>query len=626
MRRHARLQRCGTIAAVLLGLAVGSAWHPLAAAAVGAWTPIGPPDGGTVQALAIAPGNFSRVYAGLAGGGVQRSDDLGQTWRPASFGLSNPLVNAVAVDPTHPDLVYAGTQVGFFRSADGGGHWQTSSPVNGLKVHTIVIDPAHPQTVFIGTAKGIYRSDDGGARWKLLTVGLIPPNAFDFEVVALAIDPVDPLQIYAAHIGVRDGLHKTVNGGRTWVTLRRFRVDALAVDPVHDSTVWAAGDDGVWRSTNGGLKWVKVRVEPAHVLLVSPFNPTIVYAANAQNLQFTADAGQTWQTLPAGPRPGGAFALAAHPSLPGQLLAGTTGAGVYRSTDGGTTWTASGRGLVNTAVAEVALDDTDSAIFVAEASGIHRTLDGGAHWDVTSISGAPAVSVADAASEPRTLYAAIGPGTVARTVDGGGSWQTVSSLPASSLAVALDDASTVYAATPQALMKSTDAGVTWTAVFEAGAGGQVNKVVIDPLDPAVVYLIDADELWKSSDRGATWELLLADGGLIGIAIGRSSPRTILVSDSQSVFGSTDGGKIWSVLATQRFFPAALAVDPRNPRILYIGSGGGIERSLDGGRNWRPFNLGLYARGLQQLLFDPGDFQRLYAGTWAAGLFVFDFAH
>ena len=224
------------------------------------------------------------------------------------------------------------------------------------------------------------------------------------------------------------------------------------------------------------------------------------------------------------------------------------------------------------------------------------------------------------------VYAAISPGTVARTVDGGDTWQTVSSLQASSLAVALDDAATLYAATPQALMRSTDGGVTWTAVFEGPAGRRVDKVVIDPLDPAVLYVIDQDQLWKSSDRGLAWELLLSDGGLIGIAIGRSSPRTILVSEGESVFGSTDGGKIWSVLATQRLFPAALAVDPENPLTLYIGSGSGVERSLDGGRTWRPFNLGLYARGLNQLLFDPGDFHRLYAGTSAAGLFVLDFAH
>ena len=252
MRRCARLlqvplQRGGAIAAaLLLGLLGLAAWHPLAAA-VGAWSPIGPPDGATVQALAFAPSDSAIVYAGLAGGGVQRSDDGGATWRPASFGISNPVVNALAVDPVHPDMVYAGTQLGFFRSSDGGKHWQTSNPVNALKVHAIAVDPAHPQVLYVGTAMGIYRSANGGAAWQLLTVGLIPPHKFDFEVVALAIDPIDPKQIYAAHIGVHDGLHKTVNGGRLWVPLRRFRIDALAVDPVRDATVWAAGDDPRWR-------------------------------------------------------------------------------------------------------------------------------------------------------------------------------------------------------------------------------------------------------------------------------------------------------------------------------------------------------------------------------------------
>lgn len=623
-RLQLRLQRGGAIAAVMLGLLSLAAWHPLAAA-VGAWSPIGPPDGATVQALAFAPSDAAIVYAGLAGGGVQRSDDGGLTWRPASFGISNPVVNALAVDPSNPDTVYAGTQVGFFRSGDGGKHWQTSSPVNGLKVHTIAVDPSHPRVLYVGTAMGIYRSANGGAAWQLLTVGLIPPNKFDFEVVALAIDPVDPQQVYAAHIGVHDGLHKTVDGGRAWVALRRLRVDALAVDPVHDSTVWAAGDDGVWRSADGGAKWVKVRVEPAHVLLVDPSDSGRVYAANAQDVQVTTNGGASWQTLPAGPRPGGALALVADPARPGELLAGTTGAGVYRSMDGGESWTASGQGLVNTAVTAVAIDDTDSAIFVGGAAGIYRTLDGGVTWDVTSFDGGSAVAVSASPSDPRTLYAAIGFALVARTVDGGGSWQTVSSLGASALAVSLDDPATLYAATPQALMKSTDGGATWTAVFEAGEGNFVDHVVTDPIDPAVVYLINRGELWKSSDRGATWKILLADGQLIGLAIGRNSPRTVLASDSQSVFGSSDGGKTWRVLATQRPFAAALAVDPQDPRTLYIGSRAGVEQSRDGGANWRPFNRGLYARGLNQLLFDPGNPSRLYAATSAAGLFVFDFA-
>jgi photosystem II stability/assembly factor-like uncharacterized protein len=619
----------------LQGLLAMAAWHPAAAAAapdapsaptalIAGWKPIGPPDGATVQALAFAPSKPAVVYAGLAGGGVQRSDDGGATWRPASFGLGNPVVNSLAVDPTNPDAVYAATQLGFFRSVDGGQSWHTSSPVSGLRAHAVAVDPAQPQIVFLGTVKGLFRSDNRGAAWQLLTVGLIPPNAFDFEVVALATDAVHPSQLYAAHIGVHDGIHKTVNGGRVWVPLRRIRVDALAVDPVQDSIVWAAGDDGVWNSTDGGQKFKKVRVEPAHALLIDPFDHARVYAANAQDVQVTTDGGQTWQTLPAGPLPGGgALTLAADPASPGTLLAGTIGAGVYRSTDGGATWTASGVGLINTAVAGVAVDGTDAALFAAGAAGIYRSEDGGASWDLTVLGGGSAVAIAGAPSQPSTLYAAIvSPSQIVRTKDGGDTWQTVSTVVASSLAVSLDDPATVFAATAQGLMKSADGGATWTTAFN----GPVNRVVADPVDPASIYLFIFGQLWGSRDGGATWSRLLTKGDLLGIAIGRDTPRTILVSGDQSLFGSTNGGRTWSVLQTGLTLPFALAVDPQNSRFLYLGSQIGVEQSTDGGATWHLFNAGLYARGFNQLLFDPNDPFRLYAATAAAGVFIFELPH
>lgn len=617
-----RTLRCGGAAAALLLLQlVGqAAWHP-AAAAVGAWSPIGPPGGGTVTAVAFAPSDASRVYAGLAGGAVQRSDDGGVTWRPSSFGISNPLVHTLAVDPADPDKVFAGTQRGFFRSADGGSSWLTSSPVNALKVHAIAVDPARPRVIYVGTDKGIYRSDDGGARWLQLTVGLIPTVGFDFEVVVLAMDPVAPAEIYAAHIGVRDGLNKTVNGGRSWATLRSFMIDALAVDPVDDTTVWAAGNDGVFKSADGGHTWTKVRLEPAHVLLFDPFGTGRLYAANPQDLQVTTDGGASWQTLGAGSLPGGALSLAADPSQPGRLLAGTAAAGVYGSADHGQSWAASGQGLVNQPAAAVALDDVDAAIFVAAPGGIYRTLDGGATWGLATFAGLDCSAVVTAPSDPRTVYA-VAPGSIAHSLDGGAGWQVASGVQAIDLAVALDDPATVYAATADGLMKSTDGGTHWTTVFKQ----PVFTVAIDPLAPAVVYLLSFNQLWRSADRGDTWTMLLSDGPLLGLAIGHDAPRTILVSDPQSVFGSTDGGKTWSVLARQRLLPLALAVDPLNPMNLYIGSEAGVERSTDGGAHWSLFNRGLYARGLNQLLFDPNDPFRLYAASAAAGVFVFDFAH
>jgi photosystem II stability/assembly factor-like uncharacterized protein len=597
-----------------------------APAAIGTWSPIGPPDGATVRVLAFAPSQPSVVYAGLFGGGVHRSDDGGATWRPAGSGLGNPVVNALAVDPTNPDHVYAATDAGFFRSVNGGGQWRGSDPFGILKCYSLAIDPASPQVLYLGTALGLFRSDSAGAGWQPLTTGLIPAFRHDFEVVALAIDPLRPRIVYAAHLGVHQSVHKTYNGGRMWVQVLRARIGSLAVDPVDDSVVWAAGA-GVFRSADGGRTFSEVRVEVGSdsTLVIDPSDHTRVYAASTRGLQVTTDGGQTWQTLP-GPLPGqGVLSLAADPSAPGTLLAGTSGAGVFRSTDSGSSWANSSQGLVNTSVLGMAFDGADGALFVAANPGIYRTRDGGATWSLTTFGGGSAVAIAGAPSNPRTLYGAIAsPTQIVRSVDGGDSWQVVSNQAASALAVALDDAATVYAATPQALMKSTDGGATWTAVFQ----GEVDHVLADPLAPEAIYLIAANAglLWESRDRGATWEVLLRDGFLHGLAVGQDTPRTILTSDARSVFGSNDGGKTWSVLAGTRVLPLALAVDPKDARVLYVGSEAGVERSADGGVTWQFFSKGLYARGFNQLVFDPNDPSRLYAASELAGLFVVDLQH
>jgi photosystem II stability/assembly factor-like uncharacterized protein len=596
-----------------------------AAAPPAAWQPIGPPDSSTVSCLAVAPSDPSVVYACVIGAGVQRSNDGGATWQPAGRGLDSPLVNGIAVDPTDPAVVYAATQTGLSRSTNGGATWRTSGPVNGLKSHAVVVDPAQPRVLFLGTAMGIFRSDNGGAAWQQQTDGLIPAIRYNFEVLALAIDPVHPRTVYAAHIGIHNGIHKTVNGGRIWFPLRRVTVDTLAVDPVSDTTVWAAGDAGIFRSADGGLTFEKVRAEPAHTLLVDPFDHTRLYAANQQDLQVSADGGQSWQTLAPGALPGGgALALAADPRAPGALLAATFGAGVYRSADGGQTWSASGAGLVNTPVQAVVVDSADGALFAAGPAGIDRSFDGGATWQRLPVSNLGTfAALAGAPSDPRTLYAALtAPSQIVRSTEGGGNaWQVVASLAASSLAVSLTDPSTVFAATAGGLMRSTDGGATWTTVFP----NPVETVMADPLDPAVLYLMTGTELARSQDGGTTWTPLLHNGFLLGtMAIGHDAPRTILTSDSQSVLGSFDGGRTWSVLLTGCLLPYGLAVDPPSAGTLYVGCNQGVLQSTDAGHTWHRFSRGLYARSFNELLFDPADPQRLYAATGSAGVFAYDF--
>ena len=134
------------------------------------------PGGGLIAALAISPSSPNIVYAGSWGGGLYKSPDGGGTWAWKSQGLLNQTVVSIAVDPTDPSIAYAGTYRGkVFKTADGGESWFLSS--EGIQeqaiVYSTVIDPGNPQRIYIAT-RGIsnnnnrpwsgvvYRSDDGG--------------------------------------------------------------------------------------------------------------------------------------------------------------------------------------------------------------------------------------------------------------------------------------------------------------------------------------------------------------------------------------------------------------------------------------------------------------------------------
>jgi len=120
----------------------------------------------------------SYTYLGLAGetapgrpvdSGLFRLADGSREWEALRRGLpEKPAVRALAVHPTNPAIIYAGTQSGPYRSTDRGEHWTHAA--EGLpsetSVKTIVGDPARPNVVFAGTeGRGVYRSVDGGATW-----------------------------------------------------------------------------------------------------------------------------------------------------------------------------------------------------------------------------------------------------------------------------------------------------------------------------------------------------------------------------------------------------------------------------------------------------------------------------
>ena len=155
------------------------------------------PYGGDVDALAIDPTTPATLYAGTLLTGVFKSTDGGAHWTAMNVGMPDTTIEALAIDPATPTTLYSGTFNGVFKSTDGGAHWAVMNiGLSDATVRALVIDPATPATVYAGTDGGVFQSTDGGATWRVMSSGLT--NTF---VRVIAIDPVNPTKVYVGTDG-----------------------------------------------------------------------------------------------------------------------------------------------------------------------------------------------------------------------------------------------------------------------------------------------------------------------------------------------------------------------------------------------------------------------------------------
>ena len=132
-----------------------------------------------------------------------------------SLGPADTQVAAIAIDPTTPTTLYAGTDGGVFKSTDRGGSWEVKLSIGS--VAALVVDPTTPTTLYAGVGNAVYKSTSGGETW-------YPTGSLNFKfagVYTLALDPTTPTTIYAG--GYCDcgeiafiGFSKSTDGGATW--------------------------------------------------------------------------------------------------------------------------------------------------------------------------------------------------------------------------------------------------------------------------------------------------------------------------------------------------------------------------------------------------------------------------
>lgn len=269
-----------------------------------------------VIAIAIDPTYPATIYAGTKGDAVYKSYDGGQRWVPQKTGLDDvtmtSVVNQLVFDPNNANHLFAATTMGIFESLDGGESWKKR--MDGMKevlmVVTIAIDPARPNVMYAGTSGGVYRSADGARRWDKANQGLISPDLLSSSralmVNSLVIDSVTPAirpeTIYAATLR---GLYKTTDGAKSWSRIAESLPDqmiiAIAVDPA--GTLYAAGRKGVYKSADHGITW-NVRnngLESLNIrsLALSPSDSSTIYlGTNGTGLYRSRDGGEHWQAVP----------------------------------------------------------------------------------------------------------------------------------------------------------------------------------------------------------------------------------------------------------------------------------------------------------------------------------------
>jgi hypothetical protein len=284
------------------------------------------------------------------------------------------------------------------------------------------------------------------------------------------------------------------------------------------------------------------------------------------------------------------------------------------------------------------------------ASSLFKSTDGGSSWsETTLVQVAPIMAiVVDPSSDDRVLVGTAlppvcagpcvptGPPGLYASTDGGTSWSDVSGentglLFATSLAIDPVSSGVVYAGTYQGLYKSTDGGTTWEQKGEIGTSDEIGALLtIDPEDHSVIYATTDYGLYKTTDGMETWIGPLLGGDqnpslLTAVTVDPADSLRIWIGSYSGLYRSSDGGTTWDSVPSPASWVTGVQFDPGNPLNLYLRTWNGdpLYRSANGGSNWASFGDGLPGYPLNTLVIDASG-QYLYAGS--AGVYDLEIPH
>lgn len=434
-------------------------------------------DAEYVNILVFDPGNSNTIYAGDRNG-VWKTVDSGANWSFSQNGLpQSPFIYGLAVDPSNPDIIYAGMR-GLYRSDDGGENWSLIGLEDKYIYWGLRIDTSNHDNIFVGTGSdGVYKTVDGGNNWENISDGLPNVPVYDVKLnpqnsttlfcatyrggvftsqnsgakwSEMSVNTRHRIQdidiatdnqgiMYAATI--YGGIFKSVDMGNSWMQknsgIERLYATFVIIDPSNSNTVYCHSGSDFYKSMNGGESWETINTGIESVyrisITISPSHPNVLFAGTSKGLFKTENGGDSWERIGfedkwiGGP-------IAVHPRSADTLYVGIDGEdwGMYRTTNGGSDWELINEGLTSSSFSDIEIDPSNPDVVYTSAymDGIFKSENKGENWQYTGLAGHDVMTLAVDPGNSNVIYSGCSDNDpitdgVYMSINGGRNWSSI---------------------------------------------------------------------------------------------------------------------------------------------------------------------------------------------------------
>ena len=644
---------------IILCILVIPSLAPLFTAEPTSWTHTNGPFGGIITTIEIDVTNPDIVYAGGAGGGVYKTENGGKTWvMPHQFCQPSDEIRDLILLPDN--TLYALTHM-LHKSTDGGETWHTIDILGGITCMDATGD-----TIVVGTWEGkAYKSEDRGEHFYDISQGLpgeyIADIALDkngiwagtangengtlyyttgetWHLVNIEKPPetdmntiwVDPEThaVYTGLVNVHNEapdsnqayMYKTEDAGTTWEPMYISGLDAMVHvmgRAVYDDTMYVGSGDHVYKSRDSKTwEWIGPpgRNGDMYDIAVDPRDTNVIYVPRrAHGISKSVDGGRTWAPVNTGLYNVTISLIAPHGPA-GTVYATTVdGAGIFKTTNYGETWTRINEGINHPWGDELqgVPNTSESVWFVADVAKVFIT-DNGRTWnevispDLYGFRFGSVYALEAAPSDPHVIYALKNGFGIFKS-ENGMDWRFLHQSEVDytyTLAVHPFNPDIVYSGySPKPFQdwamvrKSVDGGETWETVLKISGSTGITSVEIDPVNPDIVYAGvcgNPGRVYKSVNGGETWEIL--NDNFIMCTVWGQPQLVVDFNDPLTAYTGTwlagtwkteNGGKTWTLLENAPVSSTALAIDKENPHVLYSAdrTSPKVWKTTDAGQTW-----------------------------------------